>query len=138
MQLVADPETQLNKASSQEPEQSTAIPSHSGPSTKFSPTGVLQSVREQQLLEILKKAKDTVSDKNSSVKLSKESRLEHAAQEKQSRGSDSQVGANKENNCRREQAKAPSSAMSRSSLRKEGETNLPSNCQSLQSVQLSL
>jgi len=122
-----------------EPERSMATASHSGSSPRFSPTGVWvrESVREQQLLDILKKSKDAVSDKNSSVKLTKESRLEHMVQEKQTRGSDSQVGANKENNCRREQAKLPSSAMVRSSLRKEGETNLLLNSQSLQSVQVS-
>uniref|UniRef100_UPI003AAEDD00 zinc finger protein 106 n=1 Tax=Centroberyx gerrardi TaxID=166262 RepID=UPI003AAEDD00 len=98
----------LSKASSQEHEQSKSASRHSGLSSTSSPIGLLQSKQEQQFSEMLKKAKETVLEKRGSVDISSDNRMEtalHIVEEQQKEQPESQVGVNKENNCRQNGAK---------------------------------
>ncbi|XP_056152048.1 zinc finger protein 106 [Lampris incognitus] len=140
--LMSGVKTPLCKASSQEHKQSKSTTKQSGISSKISPIGPLQSRQEQQLSEMLKKAKETMLEKRVSADISSDNRMAlHIAEEQQKECLETGVGANKENNCRQEETKVflPDSIKPFSSGEDRMRPVLPSadSSQSLQSVQVS-
>ncbi|KAM4625357.1 zinc finger protein 106 [Polymixia lowei] len=97
LSLIPRVKNQLRKASSQEHEQPKSTSKHGN-------IGPLKSRQEQQLPEMLSKAKETVLDKRLSMDIAIETAL-HIVEEQQGSHPESQVGANKENNCRQDDAK---------------------------------
>uniref|UniRef100_A0A3Q4C058 C2H2-type domain-containing protein n=1 Tax=Mola mola TaxID=94237 RepID=A0A3Q4C058_MOLML len=100
--------TQHSKTSStvQAHAQSKSTSKQSGLSTKAPPARCIQSKQEQQLLEVSKKARQTVLEKRSSLDSSGKNRNEMAhSVEEQWNHAQSQVGVNKENSCRQNKAK---------------------------------
>ncbi|XP_029937925.1 zinc finger protein 106 isoform X2 [Myripristis murdjan] len=134
----------LKKASNKEHEQPKPASQHSALSSKASPIEPLQSRQEQQLSEMLKKAKEKMLGKRDSMDISNDKRMEtalHIVEEQQSNHPEGQLGMNKENNCRQNEAKPASPDSMKPYPCGDKKVNLtlppPDSSQFLQSVQVS-
>ncbi|XP_070834759.1 zinc finger protein 106 [Chaetodon trifascialis] len=99
---------QLSKASGQAHAQPKSTAKQSGLSLQAPPTEPLQSRKERQLPETIKKARQTVLEKRASLDSSRNNRMEmalHIVEEQQRDHVQSQIGVNKENSCRQNAAK---------------------------------
>ncbi|XP_076604921.1 zinc finger protein 106 [Chaetodon auriga] len=99
---------QLSKASSQAHAQPKSTTKQSGLSLQAPPAEPLQSRKERQLPETIKKARQAVLEKRASLDSSRNNRMEmalHIVEEQQRDHVQSQIGVNKENSCRQNAAK---------------------------------